>query len=378
MNTPLFTAAAAKLLAKRLRGLPSVTGERERGIATIERAMQARSRRRRAYGACATLAAAAALALAVHGARHLNDQVATTPLVAINVSATGPGAALRAGDRAEPLAQGSLLGAGQRIETPADGGASLQLSTGTALALSGSTAFRVDSQGAVERFSLQHGELSAHVAKLTAGQRFIVATPDAEVEVRGTRFRLHVLEQAEACGEGSRTRLEVTEGVVEVRRAGASIMIKAGQQWPSDCGSVPKTAANDQAAPLRSEPAAPANRDLKRRPASIGEAAGATPATAAALPVAPERTSALTQPNDLYQEGVALRRQGDVSGALRAYQEVITRFPGNPLAENARVERMRVLAKSHDGGARDEARLYLARYPHGFAANEAKQLSATP
>lgn len=357
MNTPRYAAAAAQLLAKRGHALPSVPDERARGIATIERAMQARSRRRRSHAALATLTAAAAIALAVLGARHLRDR-ATTSLVAINVSASGAGAALRAGDHAEPLAQGALLGAGQRIETPVDGAASLQLSTGTAMTLSGSTSFRVDSQGAVERFSLQRGELSAHVAKLTAGQRFIVATPDAELEVRGTRFRVHVLEQAEACGQGSRTRLEVTEGIVEVRRGGASTLIKAGQQWPSDCVDTNETVRNEHqgAPPVQTPP--PARHEPK--------------------PAAPDKTSGLAQQNDLFQEGVALRRQGDGSGALRAYQELIVRYPKSPLAENALVERMRLLAKSHDRRARDEARLYLSRYPRGFAASEAKQLSATP
>jgi len=357
MNTPRYAAAAAKLLAKREHALLSVPDERERGVATIERAMQARSRRRGAYGALATLTAAAAVVLAVVGASHLRDR-AKTPLVAINVSASGAGAALRAGDHAEPLAQGALLGAGQRIETPIDGGASLQLSTGTAMTLAGSTSFRVDSHGALERFSLQRGELSAHVAKLTAGQRFIVATPDAELEVRGTRFRVHVLEQAEACGQGSRTRLEVTEGIVEVRRSGVSALIKAGQQWPSDCASTTETAHNEHRTPAPVQLPAPTNHEPR--------------------PAAPDRASGLAQQNDLFQEGVALRRQGDVSGALRAYQELIARYPKSPLAENALVERMRVLAKSHDARARDEARLYLSRYPRGFAASEAKQLSAKP
>jgi hypothetical protein len=84
----------------------------------------------------------------------------------------------------------------------------------------------------------------------------------------------------------------------------------------------------------------------------------------------------LTAQNDLFAEGVARGRQGDTSGALRAYQELMSRFPSSPLAENALVERMRLLATTPEGAR--EAQRYLARYPHGFAAGEAKKLSAEP
>jgi ferric-dicitrate binding protein FerR (iron transport regulator) len=359
MNIPSHAAAAAKLLRSRIGSTQAVPDERERGITTIERAMQARVRRRRAVGGGVVLAAAAGLLLMAQAVRHFNQRAAAPTLIAINVSQAGRGTALRAGDRAQPLAEGAALGAGQRIETTADGGASLQLSTGTAIDLLGRTSFRVDSQGAIERFALQHGELSAHVAKLTSKQRFIVATPDAEVEVRGTRFHVGVRERGEACGNGSRTRLEVTEGVVEVRSAGLSILVQAGQHWPSDCPSSRPAVATEPGAPL-----------------GEGRPAVREPKPAASMIV--DRTSALAQQNDLFAEGVALRRQGDVGGALRVYQEVIARFPKSPLAENARVERMRVLAKNHDRRASDEARLYLARYPHGFAAQEAQQLTAEP
>jgi hypothetical protein len=358
MNIPRYAAAAAKLLGKRVRGTELVAGDRERGIATIERAMQARVRRRRLVFGAGILASAAALLLVVQGARHLSTAPAAAPLVAINASPAGRGAALRAGDSDQPLSVRSQLGAGQRIETPPDGGASLKLSTGTSMDLSGSTSFQVDSQGAVQRFSLQRGELLAHVAKLTLGQRFIVATPDAEVEVRGTRFRTRVLEQAEACGDGSRTRLTVTEGVVEVRRAGTAILVRAGQHWPSDCASTQ----------------APAAEKVVTAPAAgvadvVSKARGAS---------APERASALAEQNDLFAEGVALRRQGDIGGALRAYQTLMARFPKSPLAENALVERMRVLAATRDSHARDEAQLYLSRYPRGFAVKEARLLTAAP
>lgn len=379
MNTPRYAAAAAKLISQHLpRATPGLV-ERERSIATIERAIRARTRRRRSLFAGGALAAAAVLLLGVQVVR-LRGHGATAARVLIHVSPSGQGAALQAGSQALPLMPRAALQAGQRIETPVDGGAALQFSTGTSVTLAGSSAFRVDSQGAVEHFSLQRGELSAHVAKLTQGQRFIVTTPDADVEVRGTRFRLSVLEAAGACGGGTRTRLQVSEGIVEVRASGNVIAVKAGQSWPADC-SLELHAKTLVAADLpagvsvSAASAQPASADSKPARASAAAVSG-TGAIGSNSEAA--RASALAAPNDLFAEGVARRRQGDASGALRAYQELLTRFPRSALAENALVERMRLLVSLGDPAKASEAKRYLARYPRGFAVEEAKALVAEP
>ena len=364
MNTPRYATAAAKLIAKHLPKATAELVERERSIATIERAIRARTRRRRWLGAGSALAVAAALVLVAQATLFHGGSPPSSNRVLITVSPSGKGAALQAGEVALPVVPHAALEAGQRIQTPVDGGAALQLSTGTSMTLAGSTAFRVDSQGADERFSLQRGELSAHVAKLTEGQRFIVTTPDAEVEVRGTRFRLSVLAEPQSCGAGTRTRLEVSEGVVEVRASGSVIDVKAGQSWPVDCNAEAQAANTDE----------PPHRPASSVPSKHG--------SAQTTPSAPgdeaEHASAFAAPNDLFAEGVAKRRQGDVSGALRAYRELLTRFPRSALAENALVERMRLLASTGDPATVPEAKRYLARYPGGFAVKEAQRLAAEP
>ena len=363
MNTPRYATAAAKLIAKHLPKATAELVERERSIATIERAIRARARRRRWLGAGSALAVAAALVLVAQATLFHGGSPRSSTGVLITVSPSGKGAALQAGEVALPVAPHAALEAGQRIQTPVDGGAALQLSTGTSMTLAGSTAFRVDSQGPDERFSLQRGELSAHVAKLTQGQRFIVTTPDAEVEVRGTRFRLSVLAEPQSCGAGTRTRLEVSEGVVEVRASGGVIDVKAGETWPVDCNA---------------ERQANAEERVHQPASSVPSKHGSAQTTPSAPSGEAERASALAAPNDLFAEGVAKRRQGDVSGALRAYRELLTRFPRSALAENALVERMRLLASTGDSAKATEARRYLARYPGGFAVKEAQRLAAEP
>lgn len=365
MNIPRYAAAVAKLLRRNLPSSAVVSGDEARGAATIERAMHTRVRRRRLVASCGAVAAAAVVSIATTQLVGWGQsRSSVTPSVAIDVVPSGQGAALAHSQGGpEPLKAHVSLESGQRIDTPVAGGASLHLSTGTSMVLSDQTSFRVDSQGATQRFSLQRGALVAQVAKLTGAQRFIVDTPDAEVEVRGTRFRLQVIEHPESCGSGTRTRLEVTEGVVEVRGTGlGTASVKAGEVWPADCSRRVDEAPTSSPAVPPPAPATVSKPDVR--------ASARAPVSEA------ERASALTAPNDLFAEAVVRARRGDTGGALRAYQQLVSRFPTSPLAENAMVERMRLLAATPEGAT--EAKRYLARYPRGFAADEAKTLLGEP
>lgn len=282
----------------------------------------------------------------------------------IQAAPLGRGATLSDPERALRLEAPAEIRVGQLLETPQGGGASLQLSTGTSLTLAGETELRVQSQSSVERFALSRGELSARVAKLSGGQRFIVQTPDAEVEVRGTHFTVSVLEHGDACGPATRTRLRVSEGIVEVRSTVGTARVTAGQSWPAGCGAQEREAARPSLPPP-AQPAPAPSQLHGESPAGSGHGAQ-------------ERPSALVHQNDLFAEGVALRRQGDVSAALRAYQRLMREYPSSPLAENAAVERLRLLSPAQPVKAREEARAYLKRYPRGFAVEEAKRLADQP
>jgi len=205
--------------------------------------------------------------------------------------------------------------------------------------------------------------VSAKVAKLRPGERFIVDTPDATVEVRGTAFRLSVIEQATDCDDGTRTRLSVSEGVVTVSSRGKLTRVAAGGRWPAAC--VPaRTALKVEATRVAaSEASASPTRATRQKP--VAHASGP----------AEVKTSALSRQNDLFANAARARRSGDVGSALRLYGEFVRTYPNSPLTQNARVEIMRLTSSQDAEAASRQARRYLNDYPNGFAREEAEKLA---
>ncbi|HEX6764028.1 MAG TPA: FecR domain-containing protein [Polyangiaceae bacterium] len=385
MNVPRYASQVARLLSAALgEGSAPPQGDRARGTATIERAILARHRRRGVR--LALLAAASFLvfvgAVSAVGRFWRPSEAATaSESVEATVSPHGAGALLTPGN--SPLREGDRLVAGAGLRVSELGTASLVLSTGTRLELEGDSAVTARTLDAHQRFYLSKGTLEARVAKLHTGQRFVVDTPDAEIEVRGTEFRLEVLGQAAAdgCAPEIRTRLFVREGVVEVRANGRIARIGAGSRFP-ECLD-----GKGEAAP-RTEPAEPSTEALPRvetppEPASTARLAPEASAARRAKPndaAASEASNpaALVEQNDLFAEGVAARKRGDTAGALSAYGRLIGKYPNSALVENAMVERMRLFGKGSPEAARREAERYLRRYPAGFAHAEAERVLAGP
>ncbi len=131
---------------------------------------------------------------------------------------------------------------------------------------------------------LVEGTISVEVTPLAPGQRFRVVTDDGEVEVRGTAF------DVTAAG-GHLVRVEVSHGRVEVRTAGAGVVLHAGESWSSPTvmngpTSLPGRVV-DPAAPM--EPTALANE-----PASDH-----APIDSHALPAEPVTAPSPTEPHAL-------------------------------------------------------------------------------
>jgi FecR-like protein len=373
MSAPRYAERAARLLRQTGPTHGSVAGDRERGLSTIERALEARrpSRRPARIGVAASVAASVLGWLVL---REPGAPPARGTLVSVVASPLRDGASFLDSTGEVPLAHEVSLLVGGRITTAPGGGARLQLSTGTGLELASATTLTLQSQDALQRFALAQGGLAAKVAKLTAHERFVIDTPDAQVEVRGTAFHLEVLPTPRDCGDRTRTRLEVTEGVVELRSSRLVARVAAGQHWPSDCDPPPSAAvpavSGGEAAPGSEASGPPVSRAVKAAPARSVTGVPSRPQ--------PPTASLIGEQNALFQRGILAQRRGDAAGALAAYGELIERFPSSPLAENAAVERIRLAVDADPSRARREAAAYLARYPRGFARVEMRRIAGEP
>ena len=356
--SPLVKGAAKALSTPPPSG-PLDERERARGIATIQAAMQeraARARRRRAAVGVAGVAAFAAAAAAVVMVRgHATPSTLTShapnlAVDAVTMTATTADTEVTVTDGAEPahrLTPNTRVRVGSRIVAARGAHALLGFSTGTTFDLDGSDVAVLDASS-TERFDLRDGAIAAKVSHLAPGRRFVVQTPDAEVEVRGTTFRVTVLAPGDACLDGTRTSVVVTEGVVVVRRAGASReeRVEAGASWPPACHGA-------QAA---------------------GVGAGATTRPVGTTAAAAISASTLSAQNDLFADAMTAKRKGDKRRAVETLDELISKYPRGPLAESAEAERFRLLRDVDPARASAEASAYLRRYPKGFARDEAQAI----
>jgi ferric-dicitrate binding protein FerR (iron transport regulator) len=362
-----YASEAARILAEARSGAvpPPSAQSREQAIAALAAAMGDRRQvRRQRRVAGLAVAAAAGIGLGLAGLRQLSTPAA--PVTTVVATEVGAGARLYRAGQGGALDQGVAVAAGDRVA--AGDGVAMRLYTGTTLKVEASSELQVVEAGPAMRLALLKGAVQAKVAKLHPGERFVVATPDAEIEVRGTAFRLAASAADTVCDEPSSTRLEVFEGVVAVRRGSAVTLVSAGGTWPAGCHRRPEVT------PLPAAPAAAAPRVVE---APRPRRSVAAPAPVLAAP-RPEPGSTLAEQNDLFGRAVAARRRGDRQGALERFFELERRFPTSPLGEASMVERLRLVA-SHDREAgRAIAREYLARYPEGFAAAEARALVGEP
>jgi ferric-dicitrate binding protein FerR (iron transport regulator) len=371
MSPPRYARLASSALAEQMQSLPPpapTVEQRAAAIAAIQGAISARARRRRVVQGSAGLAAAAAVVVAALGFRHglHSGGSASAPARPPPSESTLGIVAYPAGNGASvvvsgthsppaPLGEPRELASGSRVVTPRSGRAALTFSTGTKIALDESTDMTVGGDGVTQSFRLDTGSIDLRVAKLEDKQRFLVDTPDSEVEVRGTQFRVSVVPtDSSSCG-GAQTRVKVTEGVVVVRHEGVEVRVVAGEQWPNGCGDVLTAAA----------PAA-----SRRRPTTTGARESMT-----AIAPDPTSSSTLTEQNDLFAKAAVAKRRGDVSDAIDAFDVFLARYPASPLAESAAVERMRLLRAVAPSKAKGAASDYLARYPNGFARSEARTMA---
>lgn len=383
-----YATIAAELLASRKPEARTRSVDRQQGIAIVAQAMAERARRVarvRAAKLSALLAAAAGIALVGGwlGAR----APAQATVTCVGPSCAGSSARSTFGTVAgRPFEPGQSIMAGRGQSTVVEFGPV------TRIALDELSELEYRQADRTQRFGLLSGAVHLKVAKLKAGQRFLVETVDTQVEVRGTEFDVAVAKPGDGCAS-PRTRISVEEGVVEVRFHGKTSRVRAGESWPASCDEpvsllAPAQPANVSAVPapapvsaLRASVASkPREAALNAAPAKAEPAAtpAAAPGTKANAEPASASASLLAEQNNLYAEAARLHRSGRLADALSTYESLLARFPSGPLAESASVGRLRILAKSERTRAVEEARRYLARYPHGIASAEAQALLSGP
>jgi ferric-dicitrate binding protein FerR (iron transport regulator) len=372
---PFADAAARVLRAARASVGPRTAREPERAIAALAQAIRASTRRRRARSWAASGAAAlaaAAVVLLVRQGGLTGTRTARSPAIAAPAptpprspaSAASPGRGatwftlmsstpghqdLPGGSRpsqrgphgAKPRfghapavfvsgGETRVPGTGARFEpgdTLASGDETLVLagSDGTQVRLAPGSAVALVRSDAMRWFQLEAGAMDAHVAKLAAGERFVVATPDRQIEVRGTRFRVSLVRGNAACQGGAVTRIAVDEGVVTVRApGGAEGRVAAGERWPADCSARPSVIESNSGHGAATEARA------------LGVRAGPRPRSARPA------LSTLGTENDLFGQATRAERDGDSATALRLLDELIARYPASPLREAAVRERLRL------------------------------------
>ncbi|HSO40254.1 MAG TPA: FecR domain-containing protein, partial [Labilithrix sp.] len=295
-------------------------------IAAIARELaEVRKRRQRRW--TLALAAAAAVVLTV-GMTWRRGSVEATA----SVDFVSGGVMLVHGDEGRKMTRGDGLAQGDRVVASAEGAATLRLRNGTELRAVRGADVLLAEQGRSQVFDLRAGTVNLHVAKLQAGERFVVRTGDAEVEVRGTEFTVEV---GEACG-GSTTRVAVREGIVVVRHAGVEARVTANESWPPACerpasapsrspllpsqASVPPASVSasasvsplmpSEAPPVPSEAPGPTAMAAVRPPVLLPASTNGAPRPAAAPSSAPG--SELAEQNRLFADAMAAKRRGDV------------------------------------------------------------------
>jgi TolA-binding protein len=260
-------------------------------------------------------------------------------------------------------------------------------------------------EGAISRVKLGDGTASFHVEHVASGARFLVALPDGEIEVRGTRFVVAV--------SGARTRsVAVSEGVVALQLGAEKRLLASGEHWQRD--EVPTSDASARVptplvpapvvAAAEPERTKPANAATAEAPELVRALGAATVAGSMARPGEPKPAAVVTRSvssststeaaaggrpstetaqvgagsaGARFAEAVAAFHAGDYGRADALMSAFMREFPRDARAEDAAFLRADARARRGDWtGAAAAAREYLARYPSGLRRPEAERLTA--
>lgn len=325
-------ARALKRANEELTELPDSPEARARTVAALQAAMQAAPPAPSATTKRAPwLALAAAVPLLVGAGWWLNVQRNTV------------GTVVESGKR---LANAESVESGTGVLT-------LALRHGVKVKLQAQSLVELREDGT--RVLVRRGEVAAEVTSLDEPFTFTVESFDTLVATRSGRFQVKP-----GAGCDGRPEVRVSEGSVSVD----GVEVQAGESWP-------RCAVTTTAPP---EPVKDVPSPAVVRPAPVGVSVKkSTPPPPAPL----KEEDRLARQNELYQQAVALQRQGDVTGAVKKLEAVLA-DQRSPLAETALAQKMRWLSVMDRAAAREVARDYLQRFPMGFGRADAETLVLEP
>jgi TolA-binding protein len=236
-------------------------------------------------------------------------------------------AVLAAGVVAVFLRAPRALPAGALLESPQAAPVAVQLEDGSRVELSPKSQLRLlENRAQGVELELRTGSARFAVTHDRA-RRFAIQAGPAEVRVIGTRFALSRTARAGV----TRVRLDVTEGVVEVRRhdlPGAEPQrIRAGESWSAQIPDGVPLAPNPNPSaelPPDDEPAAEAEPELIEP-----ERAPPPARTAGARRTAPQPEESASE---LFQRANLARRAGQMREAAEGYAALLAHHPDDPRA----------------------------------------------
>jgi hypothetical protein len=259
---------------------------------------------------------------------------------------------VHSGGARRAVVAGEVLGVGDVVEAGAGASVSLGLSSGDVKLVSAGRLEVVSATDAERRLRVLFGAVDVDLPrKLPHGQALIMETPDAQVRVVGTAFRVDVV--LDDTGKPA-TEVSVRRGTVWVTQRGERrATLGAGSKWRSVAEA--------------------------RARAAVEPAANETPAKIALAPSrasrAAEAQGTLAEENRMYEAALAARNTGDDRRAAEAFGQLLARYPRSVLGEQSLAERFRALDRAGQVSlAVAAARRYLAAYPEGFARADAERI----
>lgn len=339
--------------------------------AALRRVAEQKQRRQRTRRLAAALAlAASVVGLAVGAWRVLGQDAMVAQADAASVVVSGREGDVAVTDDVGHVVEAvSALSEGYGLRTE-HGSATLGFPSGASAKVSNKSSLKITRARSQEALFLARGGVDLEVPKLEPTHGFSVETPDARVMVHGTRFSVVV----EPTADGPRTRVQVVHGIVSVQHVGREVFLTAGQSWAAassggssaGAGQVPAAGAASEADAGHDDDEV----DEALPPSAVDEKQGVRSGVRRDFD-----SRELADQNRRFARAMAHKKHDQPRAALRELTGILRRYPGSPLTQEVRVERLRLLRGLDDARqAEREAKRYLRDFPEGYAAREAEEL----